>query len=230
MSQGQAGRQDQDEAARYRWQASRGLEMGPCASYDYTHDPRRLCFALARYKFCAKMLSGRARLLEVGCGDALGLPIVAQEAEHILALDSSEEHVEDNRRRFPWLSTVEFRCLDVAASPIGPCSPLFDAAYSCDVVEHIDSSLEAAFMAHICDVLHDDGVIILGTPNVTSEAHASPQSRLGHINLKDHRQLRALLEAHTRNTFMFSMNDEVVHTGYYPMAHYLFGVGVGMRR
>jgi hypothetical protein len=24
--------------------------------------------------------------------------------------------------------------------------------------------------------------------------------------------------------FLFSMNDEVVHTGFYPMAHYLFAV------
>lgn len=27
--------------------------------------------------------------------------------------------------------------------------------------------------------------------------------------------------------FLFSMNDEVVHTGYYPMAHYLIAVGIG---
>lgn len=27
--------------------------------------------------------------------------------------------------------------------------------------------------------------------------------------------------------FLVSMNDEVVHTGYYPMAHYLLAVGIG---
>jgi hypothetical protein len=30
-----------------------------------------------------------------------------------------------------------------------------------------------------------------------------------------------------RNVFMFGMNDEVVHTGYGPMCHYLWMVGVG---
>lgn len=221
----------EDEWAPYRWQESRGLEMGPCASYDYTHDPRRLCFLLARYKFCSKMLSGRRRLLEVGCGDALGVPLVAQEAEHVLAVDASAMHVEDNRRRFAWLSPrVEFRQVDAVASPLDPGGAPFDGAYSCDVIEHIPRSDETAFMTHICEALHDDGVVILGTPNVTSEAYASPQSRLGHINLKDHKQLRALLEGFTRNVFVFSMNDEVVHTGYFPMAHYLFGVGVGIRR
>jgi hypothetical protein len=29
---------------------------------------------------------------------------------------------------------------------------------------------------------------------------------------------------------MFSMNDEVVHTGFQPMAHYLFAIGAGTRR
>ena len=29
------------------------------------------------------------------------------------------------------------------------------------------------------------------------------------------------------NVFIFSMNDEVIHTGFYPMAHYLWAIGVG---
>mgnify|MGYP007028595943 CR=1 FL=1 len=29
------------------------------------------------------------------------------------------------------------------------------------------------------------------------------------------------------NVFLFSMNDEVVHTGFTPMAHYLFALCVG---
>ena len=29
--------------------------------------------------------------------------------------------------------------------------------------------------------------------------------------------------------FMFSMNDEVVHTGYHKMAHYLFGLCTGKK-
>ncbi|MCA6302689.1 MAG: hypothetical protein IM629_12150, partial [Phenylobacterium sp.] len=31
------------------------------------------------------------------------------------------------------------------------------------------------------------------------------------------------------NVFLFSMNDEVVHTGFAPMAHYLFAIGAGKR-
>ena len=31
------------------------------------------------------------------------------------------------------------------------------------------------------------------------------------------------------NVFVFSMNGEIIHTGYYRMAHYLFGMGIGLK-
>ena len=38
-----------------------------------------------------------------------------------------------------------------------------------------------------------------------------------------------LLEGHFDNVFLFSMNDEVVHTGFHPLAHYLFAVCAGRK-
>ena len=32
-------------------------------------DPKRLVFTLARYKFVAKMFSGKSEVAEIGCGD-----------------------------------------------------------------------------------------------------------------------------------------------------------------
>ena len=53
-----------------------------------------------------------------------------------------------------------------------------------------------------------------------------PPSKAGHVNCKTGDQLRALMKQHFHNVFLFSMNDEVVHTGYSPMAHYLFAMCV----
>jgi hypothetical protein len=50
-----------------------------------------------------------------------------------------------------------------------------------------------------------------------------------HVNCKSGPELRALLLRHFRTAFLFSMNDEVVHTGFSPLAHYLIGIGVGRR-
>jgi hypothetical protein len=41
--------------------------------------------------------------------------------------------------------------------------------------------------------------------------------------------LKNVLERFFTNVFLFSMNDEVVHTGFSPMAHYLFCLCVGVR-
>jgi len=41
--------------------------------------------------------------------------------------------------------------------------------------------------------------------------------------------LNALLAKFFKRVFMFGMNDEVLHTGYAPMCHYIFGMGVGVR-
>jgi hypothetical protein len=42
-------------------------------------------------------------------------------------------------------------------------------------------------------------------------------------------ELKKTMQRHFHNVFMFSMNDEVVHTGFHPMAHYLFAVCAGRK-
>jgi len=44
------------------------------------------------------------------------------------------------------------------------------------------------------------------------------------VNCKDAPGLRQLMSQVFHNVFIFSMNDEVVHTGFYPMAHYLWAL------
>ncbi len=210
---------DRYHAADYG-QANR---LGPYTSHIWMTDPRHLGFLLARYKFVAKMLTGKKKVLEVGCGDGFGMPVVCQAVEHVHGIDFEPMLLEDNRQRLAnW--SCSFSVLDIVKQQP---PELFDAAYSLDVIEHIPLEDEPAYFANICSGLTKTGVLIVGTPNVTAEAYATEASRAGHINLKSHQALRAAMAAHFDNVFLFSMNDEVVHTGYYPMAHYLFAVGVG---
>ena len=71
--------------------------------------------------------------------------------------------------------------------------------------------------------------MILGCPSLASQPHASPPSKAGHVNCKDGPAMKELLQRFFHNVFVFSMNDEVVHTGFYPMAHYVIGIGCGKR-
>ena len=195
--------------------------LGLMTNQVWHDDPRRLAIVLARYKFVAKMLSGAERVLEVGCADAFGTRIVQQEVGRVTALDFDPIFVADVERRKDSSWPLETAVHDMLEGPYGGD---FDAAYSLDVLEHIEGSSETKFLGNVAQSLRPQGVFVIGTPSLTSQAHASPASKEGHINCKTAENLKALLQGFFHNVFIFSMNDEVVHTGFYPMAHYYFAL------
>jgi SAM-dependent methyltransferase len=201
--------------------------LGLRANAAWHADPKRLGIVLARYKFVAKMLSGKTRVLEVGCGDAWASRVVRQEVESLVGVDFDPVFVEDARAGMepPW--EFEVRVHDVLERPVdGP----FDAAYALDVIEHIPAHDEDRFVANIAAALAPPGVAIFGLPSLESQPYASPLSKEGHVNCKSAPDLKRLMLRHFHETFIFSMNDEVVHTGFYALAHYLFALCVGKRQ
>jgi 2-polyprenyl-3-methyl-5-hydroxy-6-metoxy-1,4-benzoquinol methylase len=95
-----------------------------------------------------------------------------------------------------------------------------------DVLEHIDAADEDTFLNNIKNSVRERGVVIVGMPSLESQEYASRLSKEGHINCKSGSVLKSLCEKHFENVFLFSMNDEVVHTGFSPMAHYIFALCV----
>lgn len=190
-------------------------------------DPKRLAFTLARYKFVAKMLKRQERVLEIGCGDGFCSRLVQAEVGRLTITDFDPLFIEDARARMaePWVCTALVH--DILEGPV-PGS--FDAAYSLDVLEHIPAELEGRYLDHVTASLTDRGVFIAGMPSLESQAHASPASKAGHVNCKTGEALRATMLERFHTVFLFSMNDEVVHTGFLPMAHYLLAVCVGPKR
>lgn len=206
---------------------TKGLtRLGLVTNQVWYDDPRRLLFVLARYKFVSKMLSGKKKVLEVGCGDAFGTRIVLQEVGEICAVDFDPVFVKDVQERMEQKWKFDCKVHDMLS---GPVDGKFDAAFSLDVIEHIRAEDEDTFVTNLARSLSDDGVLIVGTPSLQSQAYASPPSKEGHINCKDQPGLKMLLLRYFKDVFVFSMNDEVVHTGFFPMAHYLFALCVGRR-
>lgn len=200
--------------------------MGLTASYLWMHDPKHVLFTLSRYKFVARLLDGKARVAEVGCGDAFGTRVVAQGAKRLDGFDFDPVFIANARKINRQVPNAMFHVHDILRKPLPRA---YDAAYALDVLEHIPKKHEKAFMTNIVRSLAPQGVLITGTPNITSQVYASVPSRLGHVNCKSAPELRELFARYFHNVFVFSMNDEVVHTGFAPMAHYLFTVGVGKR-
>lgn len=197
--------------------------LGLMVNESWNQDPKRTLFMLARYKFVAKMLSGRQRVLEIGCADAFGTRLVQQEVEHVTAVDFDPVFIADVQARADPAWPMDYRVHDMLS---GPVAGTFDAIYSLDVLEHIQPQHEDRFMENLVASLAPSGVAIIGMPSLESQAYASPQSKAGHVNCKSGKVFRRFLEKYFASVFIFSMNDEVVHTGYLPMAHYLIALCV----
>lgn len=196
-------------------------QLGLMINESWNNDPKRTLFTLARYKFVAKMLEGCDRVLEVGCADAFGTRLVQQAVGHVTATDFDPIFIEDAQQRLNSHWPFELHVHDMLQ---GPVEGRFDAIYSLDVLEHISQQQENLFIKNMLASLKPSGSLIVGMPSLESQIYASPQSKAGHVNCKSGDDLKALFLKHFNNVFLFSMNDEVVHTGYSRMAHYLLAL------
>ena len=206
--------------------ATEELNLGPWTSYSLINDPKHMVFVLSRYKFCAKMLEGKGSVLEVGCGDGFGAPIVAQAVDKLHCIDWEERNTTGNRRRLSMIKNITFETVDISVNSL---PDKYDGIFNIDVIEHLEPEYEKPFVENMVQCLNQQGIMIIGTPNETASEHATFRSDHQHINLKTADSLKSLMDNYFHNTFVFSMNDELIHTGYYPMAHYLFAMGVGKK-
>lgn len=198
--------------------------LGPRASHELEKDPKHLLFVLSRYKFVAKMLANRGRLLEVGAGDGLGASLVVQSGNEVVGIDLEPLGLDESADTSWTRNHIQFGAHDMVAGPYVPDSGLFDGAYSLDVIEHIHPDQERRFLENIVNSIDVRAPLIVGTPNETAKPYASKEALAQHINWKTHDSLFASCAEFYSNVFMFGMNDEVVHTGYAPMCHYLYAV------
>ena len=201
-------------------------KLGLMINESWNQDPKRTLFTLARYKFVARMLAGQQSVLEVGCADAFGTRLVQQTVGKVTAVDFDPVFIDDVRARLDPTWPLECFVHDLLE---GPVPGRFDAIYSLDVLEHIHPDKEAQFITHMLQSLYENGIMIVGMPSLESQAYASPQSKSGHVNCKSGDDLKTLLKRYFHNVFLFSMNDETVHTGFYPMAHYLIALCCGKK-
>ena len=200
--------------------------FGLMTNQAWDDDPKRLAFTFSRYKFVAKIMEGRLRVLEVGCADAFATRIVQQAVGQVTAIDFDPVFIEDVWQRMTpnWpMKCFVHNMLD------GPVPGKFDGIYALDVLEHIEPNDTYVFLSNMMGSLAPHGTVVIGMPSLESQAHASPISLAGHVNCKSAPDLKTLLEHWFYNVLVFSMNDEMVHTGFHKMAQYLMAVCSGRK-
>lgn len=204
-------------------------KLGLMSNFTWNNDPKRLLFMMSRYKFVSKMFSGTKKCLEIGCGDSFGSRIVSQNVKKLTALDADKVFIDYNKKLNKINSKYKITYLlhDILKKPT---SLKYDSGYALDVLEHIRPAKNNIFFKNIIKSLNTNASFIIGMPSLESQKYASKESIEGHVNCLSGEKLKSLCMKYFKNVFIFSMNDEVLHTGFYPMSNYLFALCVGIKK
>ncbi len=197
------------------------ISLGKYTSYWFYKTPRRMLHSLSYYKFAAKMIGKQKRVLDLGCNEGLGTYLLAKECGYAQGLDFDEEALQAANANFSY-KELSFVCSNIMTQEI---SPIWDAVTSFDMIEHLLPEHENLFFEKITGSLKPEGSFIIGTPSLISQQFASDISKKGHVNIYSPEKLEETMKKYFSFVFLFAANDEVIHTGYLPLAHYLIAIG-----
>ena len=198
--------------------------LGSMATARWQSDPKLLGVSLSRYKFVSKMLKGCSSVLEIGAADSWYSRVVLEEVKKLTLSDFDDIWLEDfSSQEIYKKKGTRYLIHNFAIKEL---NEKFNGIYALDVLEHINPKEEENFLLNICNSLLPNGVAIFGMPSLESQIYASEGSKIGHVNCQSGDVLKNNLKKYFHNVFIFSMSDEVVHTGFTPMAHYLLALCV----
>ena len=197
------------------------IKLGRYASYWYLKTPGRFLHHLSYYKFAAKLIGSGKKVLDIGCNEGTGTWLIAKECGYAQGVDFDEEAINVARKNFV-SDQIAFTSKNVLELP---AKEEWDAIVNFDVIEHIMPENADLFVKNISDNLKPSGIAVVGTPSLISQEFASEISKRGHVNIYSHQRLEEQMRKFFDIVFIFAANDEVVHTGYLPLAHYFIAVG-----
>ncbi|MBN1764838.1 MAG: class I SAM-dependent methyltransferase [Sedimentisphaerales bacterium] len=194
------------------------ITLPPEYAYFVQENLMQMLIRLARYKFMVRQLKKTDTVLEIGCGSGLGACFLAQHCQFVLGLDINAEEIalaqNINRR-----DNITFEHADFFS---WTSDHKYDFIVLLDVIEHMNENLGRNLVEKTSHHLADNGLLVIGTPSCYSYEYQSSYSKAGHIKLYDQKELVALVENHYGRALAFSMNDEMVHTGFAKLAWYYF--------
>jgi len=203
--------------------------LGPHTSFQWNNSRRHLLFTAARYKFAMKMIGNiyepnEKLILDLGCSDGFGTYYVAEFAKYVLGIDFDQEAISfaqaEKNSTFPKDVKVEFKLDNFLNKQYGS----FDGVVSFDVIEHIYPEHESDFMSTVLMNLKDSGTFVLGTPSLETQQYSKEVVTGAHVNVYKGEQLYHMLKQYFCNVYLFTQNDEIIHTGHLRMANYLIAV------
>lgn len=198
--------------------------LGPHSSYQWNNSRRHLLFSAARYKFAMKMIGNiyepnKKTILDLGCSDGFGTYYAAEYAKAVLGVDFDEEAIGYAKENYKG-NNIEFKLENFLDKKYGD----FDGIVSFDVIEHIYPENVESYMWTVILNLCRGGVFVVGTPSLETQQYSKENVSGAHVNVYIGEDFYTMLKGYFHNVFLFTQNDEIIHTGHLRMANYLIAV------
>ena len=205
------------------------VTLGPHSSFQWNNSRRHLLFTAARYKFAMKMIGNlyepnEKTVLDLGCSDGFGTYYAAEFAKSVLGVDFDEEAIEYARSHYGSGSeeggNISYKLENFLNKKYGE----FDGIVSFDVLEHIYPENEDIYMKTVLMNLKDTGTFVVGTPSLETQQYSKENITGAHVNVYKGEDFYKMLKRYFHNVYLFTQNDEIIHTGHLRMANYLIAV------
>ncbi len=188
-------------------------------------NPLMSTIKLARFKFVSKMLSQKDTVLDLGCGNGLSSYYYSKFCKSVHGVDI-QDAVSDSWKTLK-TPNITFSQADI----LTPQAYKYNAStITCvDVIEHFDKEQGDQILQYCCDCLKNQGrgtQLIIGTPSRHSQQYRAAHNQEHHLYEYDPDELQAICDKYFSRTFKFSMNDEVVHTGFSKLAWFFYVICV----
>ena len=186
-------------------------------------NPLMATIKLARYKFVSKMLDTNDCIIDVGCGGGLSTLYYSNFCSKAIGIDN------DVRRANEWKNyknrKLDFVCFD--ALNISKLNFDANCIINVDFIEHVSKKEGINFIKDCKHYLKNqknkrNKMLIIGTPSYYSKKYRAKH------NLKHHKyeykpeELYNLCSKNFSRVLKFSMNDELVHTGFDKLGWFFF--------
>jgi len=202
--------------------------LGLNSNYMWNNDPKKLFISMARYKFVSRILEGKNNVLEIG-GEPFRSRIVRQAVKKLSVITKEEftfnESLQNRNNKY----NINFLLQNVIKKKISKPKKKYDGIYSLDFINKLLKKDEHFFMSNCLNLLSKNGIFVIGTPSKESSRFASKITKIVNKNFYSGEELQLFLKKYFNNVFLFSMNDEVVHTGFLKMSHYLIAICINKK-
>ncbi len=187
---------------------------------DFLKNPLMSAVKLARYKFAARMVSEDDVVLDLGCGNGYSSYFLSKYARKVVGMDLYADIPGASKRMSA--DNLQFIKGDILFPPPEITEEEFTVVNSIDVIEHFHRDDGEKIVRDYSGLLSKNGMMIIGTPSRHSQAYRSARSRKVHFYEYEPEELRDMCRGYFGRAILFSMNDEIVHTGFNRLAWFIF--------